>query len=151
MAVIDNTELIFDEIQKAYVHASVTSEPVTGRYANDFAGPVTWSRALDFGKEEAEKCGFSGLRYMDFVDCTNVFAMRYSDGEAVNVYTLGSDDVRKLARGMRSAIRARMQPRRNRAPRRSKGGAARREGAKAMYKKLSNTPVTQRRKSVKTK
>lgn len=136
---------ILDELQRAYSHASPTDELITGRYAKEFAGPVKWSRAFDFGKEEAEGCGFSGLRYIDFVDCTNVYAMKYSDGEAVNIYALGTDDLRKLSRAMRGAIGARMKPRVNRQPRRNKGGASKREGAKATYRKLSSVPAPEKR------
>lgn len=94
------------EIHRAYDAAVPTKEVVTGRYAEDFAGTVTWSRALDFARGSCESV-YSGLRYMDFKDCTNVYALRASDGEAVSVDAMKSSELLKVVGDLRYTLAAR--------------------------------------------
>lgn len=91
------------EIHRAYADATPTREVVTGRYAEDFAGTVTWSRALDFARGSCESV-YSGLRYMDFKDCTNVYALRASDGEAVSVDAMKSSELLKVVGDLRHTL-----------------------------------------------
>lgn len=91
------------EIHRAYDAAVPTKEVVTGRYAEDFAGSVTWSRALDFARGSCESV-YSGLRYMDFKDCTNVYALRASDGEAVSVDAMKSSELLKVVGDLRHTL-----------------------------------------------
>lgn len=94
------------EIHRAYDDASPTDEVVTGRYAEDFAGTVTWSRALDFARGSCESV-YSGLRYMDFKDCTNVYALRASDGEAVSLDRMKSAELMKVVGDLRHTLAVR--------------------------------------------
>lgn len=70
----------FDSIHRAYDKASPTREVIGGNYADDFAGVVRWSRALDFTVPGYPE--FRGLRYIDFKDCTIVRVL-FKDGNSI--------------------------------------------------------------------
>jgi hypothetical protein len=91
----------------AYSKAFPTDERITGAYAKDFAGPVSWSRALDF--DIPDDPSFRGLRFIDFKDCTLCHVLR-KDGESVSVDSLGPKELRKLSSEVERQV-ARMQTR----------------------------------------
>ena len=76
-------------IHALYPLSRDTGEPVTGRYANEFAGPVKWSRGIDIEFEGYPR--FRGVRFMDFKDCTNSYLLD-RDGEAVPFESLPYED-----------------------------------------------------------
>lgn len=92
---------ILNELQGLYGIAKPTDELVGGRFASEFAGEVTWSRALDFKVDGLD--GFVGLRFMDFKDCTNIYLLR-SDGESVSVEKLSTQDLKYVQTAVESML-----------------------------------------------
>jgi len=67
-------------IQRAYDRSVKTDEVISGRFAEDFAGKVSWSRALDMDLKDFPDV--RGIRYIDFKDCTNVHVL-FKDGKSL--------------------------------------------------------------------
>ena len=95
-------ESIYDRIHKAYGDASISDEEVTGRFAEDFAGKVKWSRGIDFDVEGMPE--FRGLRYINFKDCTNVHVLN-KDGESVPLSDVPIRQLEKVFKALESNLR----------------------------------------------
>lgn len=93
-----------DILCRAYGFAASTDEVIGGRFAQDFAGPAFWTRKLDFTVKGMPE--FRGLRYIDFKDCTNTYAL-FKDGESCSIYSLPEDKVKKIAAGLKEGLRKR--------------------------------------------
>lgn len=84
---------VFDQ---GYKLAKPTREVIRGEYAKDFVGEVTWSRALDF--KVPEMPDFRGIRYIDFVDCTNLHVL-YKNGESKPIGEMSELELRSMKSG----------------------------------------------------
>lgn len=82
---------------QAYPLSRPSSEVITGEMAKDFAGEMKWSRALDFPVRGMPS--FKGLRYIDFKDCTNVYALM-KDGASSSVYDLTTRHLQAVGKGL---------------------------------------------------
>lgn len=86
-----------------YDIASKTGEQVQQPLAADFAGPLTWSKAVDFPAPVRLPSGESlrGFRFIDFKDCTNQYVVNSKD-EARSFYALPLEDRVFLLKHMES-------------------------------------------------
>lgn len=84
---------VFDVLHRAYSLSKKSDEVIGGRFADDFAGETTWSRALDL--DVPGHPDIQGLRYMDFKDCTNVHIL-YKDGESCFMETASPEELEAL-------------------------------------------------------
>lgn len=97
-ALLKERDFYFDIIQSGYRYAEKSNELVRGEFAKDFAGPVHWSRILELPFVEWN--GLRGVSYIDFVDCTNAYALK-RDGESVSVHQLSLQELKVIASEMK--------------------------------------------------
>ena len=84
---------VFDVLHRAYSLSKKSDEVIGGRFADDFAGETTWSRALAL--DVPGHPDIQGLRYMDFKDCTNHYVLN-GRNEARPLFGLGDADLEAL-------------------------------------------------------
>lgn len=90
---------VFDVLHRAYSLSKATGEVIGGRFAEDFAGKATWSRALDL--DVPGHPDIQGLRYMDFKDCTNVHVL-YKDGESKFMEDTSPEELEALVEAVKA-------------------------------------------------
>lgn len=87
--------------EHAYPLASRTKEVITGKFAKDFSGETKWSRALDFDVPGMPY--FKGIRYMNFVNCTNIYAL-FKDGESKSLALLSKSELGSINNGFKTYL-----------------------------------------------
>lgn len=87
--------------EHAYRLASRTSEVITGEFAKDFITETKWSRALDFDVPGMPY--FKGIRYKNFVDCTNIYAL-FKDGESKSLVLLSKSELGSINNGFKTYL-----------------------------------------------
>lgn len=87
--------------EHAYPLASRTKEVITGEFAKDFSGETKWSRALDFDVPGMPY--FKGIRYKNFVACTNIYAL-FMDGESKPLVLLSKSELGSINNGFKTYL-----------------------------------------------